>query len=83
MKHITNITLNKDMKKLQQVLDAYGTHVDLSQYDFTLESELDEKGSGGLWDLAGDMIESLGTMDVQALVYMLLEPYRKLKGGKK
>lgn len=49
-----------DKSKLQGIFNACGLeHITVNNYDFTQDDGCDESGSGGVWDLAGIVADSL------------------------
>lgn len=55
------MTQNTFSKKLQAIIDwACIKGVRVADYDSTLPDSMDERGAGGLWDLAGVLSDILG-----------------------
>lgn len=49
-----------DKSKLQGIFNACALqHITVNNYDFTQDDDCDESGSGGVWDLAGVVADSL------------------------
>lgn len=49
-----------DKSKLQGIFNACGLeHITVNNYDFTQDDDCDESGSGGVWDLASIVADSL------------------------
>ena len=70
-------------RALQAILDNADVKIDVSDFDLTQPDAMDESGSGGIWDLAGELTlefgERLRDSDrdrLQSLLYNLLATYR-------
>ena len=81
------------IKTLQGILKGCLSHeYDLTDYDFTQPDSMDEADSGGVWDLAGDIVDNLFEicetdeteldvvdsvkMELQSLLYNLMCEYK-------
>ena len=85
--------MNNKLKTLQAIFNNCGfINWDLTEYDFTQPDAMDESGSGGVWDLAGDIaatcLERVATIntdtdtfngtkaELQSLLYNLMCDYK-------
>lgn len=75
-------TLQDKQKTLQAILDGANLRYNVNDYDLTQPEPMDEQGSGGLWDLAGDIAYELAATknnaetDLQTLLYNLMSDFR-------
>jgi hypothetical protein len=63
-------------QRLQNILDGLQIEISLKDYNLKLPDGLDEKGAGGIWDLAGKLTASYSHKDEQqSLVYHLIRGF--------
>lgn len=52
--------MDRKIKTLDTILkNCVSGEYDLTNYDFTQPDSMDESDSGGVWDLAGDIVDNL------------------------
>lgn len=85
--------MNNKLKTLQAIINGAGfKFVYVQDYDFTQPDAMDESGSGGVWDLAGEIsalcLDRVSTLDtdtddynytksyLQSLLYNLMCSYK-------
>lgn len=76
--------MKNKLETLQNILNYCDLDdFDLNDYDFTQPDAMDESGSGGAWDAAGDIADAIfekysidSTETLQSLLYNLFCPYK-------